>query len=579
MGIFSEIKNAKDLWDKYKIPTVSKKGIKQYHSARSDLSEKWWEEFFTSRRQTPTNIIIMGQALSRTFSNKKQSAEMVKWLKLGASIKILMLSPDSTESYQLLHVSNHISYKNSESSMRALERKILDTVETLNSNIISHVPEIDQRPFVRYSTIDMPFSLIAIDDDMVVTLYGVRPEGDNQSTFHIHGKKTESYLSFYAEFEIIWNNYSKISPYADSIIEPFKEQWLNYIKLSNYEYAPPPPTQVTIYPTYSCSETCSYCMYKNTRDRAGNAINVEEMRLDSLVKLITELAGFGVNRIEISGGGEPLEYSHFSEFLQEIKKLKSKFPNISFGLLTNGMHIDKYLAKDLLYAFDDYIRISRFESVSLSSDQNSNNENHTWLSNVCGLLEEKRKDHRVKSNIGIKYLLCKTSKMVLPEIIKADIDNSDLDGIGHMRIKSERTMDQSSINESEQHIYYLLLDKGLLSSNKEISLSLTKTDYPPNYRCWMSPANSVVTPNGETYICCNYIYDKNTKCIGSSLTNSFSEIWKSKKHQELRMNIRNNNCDRPEYCNCRYADVQSKFEKFAPFIEAEYRKRLTDGLS
>ncbi len=170
MGIFSELKNAKELWDKYKVPSVTKKGIRQFYSKRSELSEKWWEEYFSNRSEIPKNITLMGQALSRTFSNKKQSEEMVKWLNNGANFKILMLSPSSTESSQILHVSKHISYKNNYSSDKILEKKILDTIEVLNLNVVSHISDVLEKPLVRFSTIDMPFSLIAIDDDMVVTL-------------------------------------------------------------------------------------------------------------------------------------------------------------------------------------------------------------------------------------------------------------------------------------------------------------------------------------------------------------------------------------------------------------------------
>ena len=567
MGIISEIKSAKELWDKYKIPSVTKKGIRQFYSERSELSEKWWEEFFSNRSKTPKAVTLMGQALSRTFSNKKQSMAMVNWLNNGASFKVLILSPSSTESSQILHVSKHISYKNNYGSGKILEEKIFDTIETLNSNVVSHVSDALKRPLVRYSTVDMPFSLIAIDDDMVVTLYGVEPEGDSQTTFIIRGENTDSYLSFYKEFENIWNNYSKVSPYPDPIMSPYRDQWMEYIRLSNYNYIPPPPPQVTIYPTYYCSETCSYCMYKSERNRDRAPAGIDEMDIDDLLKIIKDLSKFGVNRIEISGGGEPLEYTHFSDLLSGFKAQKKENTNLSFGLLTNGMNIDKYPKEDLLGVFDDYIRVSRFEGVSLSEEQDHNVLNDRWLGNIVGLLEKKRGSHRATTNIGIKYLLSRTNKDTLPFIIESDIENQALDGIGHIRIKSERNIDKSAITKCEQLIYYIFLNNGMLNSHKEISLSLTKTEYPPNFRCWMSPANAVIAPSGEVYICCNYAQDKDSKCIGNAITDEFSDLWKSKKHIDVRKNIRKDNCDKSTYCNCRYAEAQEKLEKIVPFVK------------
>jgi len=105
---------------------------------------------------------------------------------------------------------------------------------------------------------------------------------------------------------------------------------------------------------------------------------------------------------------------------------------------------------------------------------------------------------------------------------------------------------------------------GLTSQGTKVSLSLPNLVYPRNFRCWISPMQVVIAPNSDVYLCCNYTRHPDDKCLGNIRAgSSFEDLWNSSKHKSLRRQLTRAHCDHDEYCNCRYAEIQSMFEKFA----------------
>ena len=165
-------------------------GIVSFYSKRSSLPSTWWEKFYNEDKN-PNEVIMMGQSIIKAFTNPKQVKAFIRWCNQGTKVKILFLSPSNTELDQLQIVGKGMIRTLDDDPNENLRKKIYESVNSLDEYVISKIPKIDNKPMVRFATIDLPFSLMAVDDDMVTTLYGSEAEGDEQPTFLVKGKDSE----------------------------------------------------------------------------------------------------------------------------------------------------------------------------------------------------------------------------------------------------------------------------------------------------------------------------------------------------------------------------------------------------
>lgn len=530
-------------------------GIGRFYPRRADLIPARWEELYDAAK-SPREVLMMGQSISKAFTNQRQAAAFIKWCQNGTKMRVLFLSPGNAELAQLREVGGGMLSPplGARDPSEYLKEKIHQAREDLQQHVVNHVAELSKKPLVRFATRDMPFSIMAVDDDMVVTFYGARAEADNQPTIVIRGATTEAYRSFRKEFETIWSHHSSVHPFRDPILAAHKKYWSRYIGLRDLDGQIPPPRQAIVYPTYRCSAACSYCMYRSARSEALPV----DMEPDDLMHVLGELYHLGVRCFELSGGGEPLEHGRTEEILAGVAQWRAACADAEVGLLTNGLGIDRHLPV-LLDAFNDYVRISRFER---SEDPNGA-ELSKWRANVSLLLAEKRKRPAAATKIGLKYLLTQENQDRFVDIVRDDLADDHLRCVDHLRFRSSRRVDPETITRVEQQLFYALESLRMIEPSDRVSLSLPNLDYPRNFRCWISPMNVVISPEREVYVCCNYLRDPDAKCIGTLEYASFEELWRSPRHREVRKALTGTHCAHQDYCNCRYAEIQLAFEQIA----------------
>ena len=91
------------------------------------------------------------------------------------------------------------------------------------------------------------------------------------------------------------------------------------------------PIHIQLNPTNTCNFKCSFCSCKNR--------NVgEELDFKRLKETIEKFYKLGTRAITITGGGEPLCYSHINDFFQLII---NEYDDIKIGLTTNGVLLPK----------------------------------------------------------------------------------------------------------------------------------------------------------------------------------------------------------------------------------------------
>lgn len=89
------------------------------------------------------------------------------------------------------------------------------------------------------------------------------------------------------------------------------------------------PIHLQLHPTNKCNRSCFFCSC-SARDK-----NLE-MDIDEAKDIIDKFASLGTKAVTITGGGEPLCYSHFNDLIDYfIQK------DIKIGLVTNGLALHK----------------------------------------------------------------------------------------------------------------------------------------------------------------------------------------------------------------------------------------------
>jgi len=548
---------------------VNIQGITKFYNQRSEFD---WNSFY-KKYDSPREIIFMGQSLRNAFS-EKQVTLFTRWCNNGASFRILLLSPSNSYSLQLRFVSEGMLEAPVGSVPQSiLKTKIHETVGQIEEKFIKKVIGANsKKPFLRFSTVDLPFSLIMIDNEMIVTLYTTEAEADGSPTFVIEDKDSHAFKSFKDEFESIWEKHSIVSPYKDIVLKRGLQHWKDYLDLKKSYHAnevvKKPPKQAILYPTYECGNSCGFCMYT---DKKGDIC----ISKSDFQNILNQLIDYRITNIEISGGGEPLEAKHIDGILEVLKSFRTSHPEVKFGLITNGIFLEKIMEKhDLLSLFNDYIRISRLNEDDIGEKGPLYKEKYdSWLKGVKLLIQRKKKNFKYKNTkIGIKYLLSSNNKDSFVKLVQDDL-NAFLYDFDHVRFRSERTMDSNEIYPIEQDIYRLLRDSEKIRAGFEskVALSLPKTNYPRNFECWISPIHVVIDPLGDTYICCNYVVDPNNVMIGNVLDSSFQEIWESKEHAQCRHNLHREICSCSKYCsNCRFAELQFNYEHIIATLGYEY---------
>jgi len=296
------------------------------------------------------------------------------------------------------------------------------------------------------------------------------------------------------------------------------------------------------------------------------------MDIKELTGLLDELIGLGRTQFEISGGGEPLEYADFDKLLKYInqKHDEDNEQKLKFGLLTNGKLINEYDVHTLQKAFNDYIRISRYEKT-ISNAKNNLKLNSEWIENVRSLI--KIKNPANTWNIGIKYLITAENRAKMIARIKTDYKDF-LPDVSHVRIKSDCTLgDKTKAAIECEHKLFNIFNGKNKSPIKGLSINLSNTHYPASHECWISPVQTVIDPECNVHLCCNYTSDK--RCIGQIDREhgySFQKIWDGKQHQEVINDLEIKHCTGNKCCNCRFMDIQVKMEKI--MAEVGYRGLL-----
>jgi radical SAM protein with 4Fe4S-binding SPASM domain len=514
----------------------------------------------------------MSQTMLPVFENPAQCKAFVHWCNESkARVRILLLSPSPREYSQIIAVGQGMeSARSSPDPLTIIPAKIHATIKCIYDNVSRHITDPGLKPSIRFAHCNLPYCLNVIDDEMYVTLYGTHAEGNEQPTFRVQGRDTAAFKTFMREFNAIWSTKSSASPSEDPILHRYRDWWPELLPLRSIlkedKHDPkillPPPKQAILFLTWRCTAGCSYCMFKEHRSNG-----VVDMSISGLEDAILKLANYGVRHFEITGGGEPSEHPEIGAVVEMITRLRRANDALHFGLLTNGMSLPNP-PDPLLDAFDEYIRISFCETLqeSIGRTQEPMTDPYSrWSGNVSRLLAAKRNHPTATTMIGIKLLLTVSNQSCFVNTAARLLGDRNLAGTNHWRLRAARNVEQEFIPDIEQAVFHDLAAVTLPPWDN-ISLALSHTQYPRNFRCWLSPMQTTIVPDGSVYVCCNFLADQNTRYIGNIHKDGFDSLWNSEKHFRVRKTIDAGTCARECYANCRFAELQTILDPIAAHL-------------
>jgi len=310
-----------------------------------------------------------------------------------------------------------------------------------------------------------------------------------------------------------------------------------------------PPITCEIDLSNSCNHNCSWCTYGNTRKN-------ELMPDEVFFPLLDELAGLGIKAILLNGGGEPSTHPAFKEMLYKIKE-----KGMEIGIISNGGLLDDELRRAIIDT-TLYIRISldaakKETHNKIHDPKNPEKDNlDTILDNIKKLVHL-RNEKKKNIEIGVGFLVSRDNYGEILEAartvketgadyiqIRPAIDYKDVipkkqcTNVGAMQqfpesILFEIRKQTEEARKLEDESFRVI---ALLYRFSEI------VDRGRDYdKCYAHCVAGTIGADCKVYLCCQHKLNP-AFCIGDLRENTFSEIWNSKKRQDIINSVNVKHC-------------------------------------
>lgn len=310
-----------------------------------------------------------------------------------------------------------------------------------------------------------------------------------------------------------------------------------------------PPDTVQIYPTNKCNLKCIFCSLRNQNLDYGDEVSKERW-----FEVVEEISKMGVEKILISGGGEPLMIPDLTSGIMKI----AKSHNLYGRMINNGTMWNQKLIKETIEIGWDSIVFSLDGPNSGIHDKlrGVNGAFKRTIENIKMFIKYKKKINKNLPFIELTTVLNIHNYKKIPEMIKLahslKVESINMEPVcvnnpASVRIKlneiqredflskiipqaqkfadslSIRTNFQSLINakfiEKTGNLRDIIL-KSKKNENKFLNL--------PCYEPWLWPK---IEANGQVCPCSTALLNANIK------NRSFKTIWYGKEFEQFRKKI------------------------------------------
>lgn len=341
-------------------------------------------------------------------------------------------------------------------------------------------------------------------------------------------------------------SYDRIIFLAVSQKDPFKT--INFVGITigyflKLKKIPFLPINIDIEPNNNCNLMCHHCQVSHWHK------NVVHLDIESYKYILDQFPN--LLSVKLQGMGEPFINKRLLDMMKEGERR-----GISIQITSNGTIYNKLISDQLVQLKKSYICFSIDGATSETHETiRKGSKFDVILDNIQDLI--KRRGLNQYPRISIWAVITNQNIHEIQEIVKlAKTLNVDFINIqSSLTSWGKKNIDEYNktirIKKSSKLDDILSETKEVAKSNK-IKLNIHGTiGYSIKKPChwpWMS---TYIAANGDIIPCC-ILADSDTFKIGNIFEENFSEIWNSKKYQDLRGCIRSH--DIPEFCRGCYVD-------------------------
>lgn len=282
-----------------------------------------------------------------------------------------------------------------------------------------------------------------------------------------------------------------------------------------------------------CNHKCDFCTFNYIKDRSVLSTSVVK-------KSVKEFSDGGVKSINWTGGGEPLLHKDFSDIARY-----TNFLGIEQGIFTNGSLLNEEKI-DAILDTHSWIRISidagtkdTYKKIRKVDDFEN------VMHNIRALVAAKEKKSSV-TTIGIGFIITPENYNEMRDFSEL-IKDLDVDyGQYKPCIKNFYDREQIAATWWQENINPVL--ESIFEDNKKAVVNLYKltdlveSSFDKVYdKCYGHIFCPCIGASGDVWLC-THLRGIEKYSMGNLNTQTFDEIWNSKRRQEVIENIDLNFC-------------------------------------
>lgn len=283
----------------------------------------------------------------------------------------------------------------------------------------------------------------------------------------------------------------------------------------------PDPEVVELFPTNHCNLKCPHCRFRMVHgDRS------QHMSLTTFETLLGELSTRGVNRLELSGGGEPLDHPNALDMFALIHDRKFRV-----GLITNAYAlVDNPMLTDAVSMCADWIRVS-VDGFTDATYRKVHGKNGLQFQALREVIQHLATQPRGQPQVGVKMLISRLNANDVELAIPIGLEL----GAHYMQFKFLGFATELALSDEHQQS----LSDALLLQMAEYSGSPMRIEMVPPFsgektreRCLMTFLHPVIDWDGSIYLCAFFEHRMQEHSIGNIKDGGFFRHWDASKHRD-----------------------------------------------